>query len=237
MGDVYGNATINFGVSAAATRPCGLFINRDPRLASAMPITVRRMYHEAGFYGYTERMGDDVLNHEQIFYRGWFMQERLLSQCSIYYGQQLVWECSELVAREAFPEGPPCPRYISPWGKAGYPFRMQNLLLENLPEHMRDDPKDVKSLLYRKWLYVAERFTECKLSFEDDSLPAMSGLAKRFGEALQDEYVACLLKSSLLPGLLWRIKPELDPSENPWVYPKKYRGEPNHPSLLSYFII
>lgn len=39
--------------------------------------------------------------------RGWVMQERLLSPRTLYFTDQVMWECTELIANETFPGGVP----------------------------------------------------------------------------------------------------------------------------------
>ncbi|KAF2478251.1 HET-domain-containing protein [Lindgomyces ingoldianus] len=227
MGQVYRNAVCNFGASAAAKKPVGLFIDRDPRLASAFSVSIHRKGHEEKYFGYTEQMHDDVLK-TNLSDRGWILQERLLSPRSVYFGQQLTWECSELVACETFPEGTPATRYLSPWGRSGYPFRMTNLLLKNLKYTHKDEEQHETKEIYRKWLYIAEEFMKCRLTYEDDRFPALSGLAKCFQQVLNDEYVAGLWRNDLLRGLLWRTRPNTRnlPLKGHAPYPSTYRGKP-----------
>ncbi|EAT88491.1 hypothetical protein SNOG_04731 [Parastagonospora nodorum SN15] len=72
--------------------------------------------------------------------------------------------------------------------------------------------------LARKWLFLVQLFSNCCLSYEEDTLPALSGLALIFQRFTQDHYIAGIWKKSLLQGLLWARSPNVTPR-----YPKKYR--------------
>ncbi|ORY07253.1 heterokaryon incompatibility, partial [Clohesyomyces aquaticus] len=86
MGQVYCNALCNFGACAAAKESVGLFVDRDPRLFSEISLTICRKDHEAEYFGYTDRVHDDLLD-SNLSDRGWILQERLLGPRSIYLGQ------------------------------------------------------------------------------------------------------------------------------------------------------
>ncbi|KAH4056858.1 hypothetical protein HBI17_028970 [Parastagonospora nodorum] len=73
--------------------------------------------------------------------------------------------------------------------------------------------------LARKWLFLVQLFSNCCLSYEEDTLPALSGLALIFQRFTQDHYIAGIWKKSLLQGLLWARSPNVTPR-----YPKKYRA-------------
>jgi hypothetical protein len=73
--------------------------------------------------------------------------------------------------------------------------------------------------LARKWLLLVQLFSNCCLSYEEDTLPALSELALIFQHFTQDQYIAGIWKNNLLQGLLWAIPPNVTPR-----YPKKYRG-------------
>ena len=82
-------------------------------------------------------------------------------------------------------------------------------------------------MLYRLWHIVVNRYVECDLTFESDIFPALSGLARRFNEALNDTYLAGLWKGSLYNNIIWMR------SCNPYlkfgwgrVQPAAYRGMP-----------
>jgi hypothetical protein len=61
------------------------------------------------------------------------------------------------------------------------------------------------------WYKAIERYSHRELTFENDRLSAISGLAEVFTKHNSDEYVAGLWKGDLISGLCWSV---LTPSEN-----------------------
>ncbi|CAG8979363.1 hypothetical protein HYALB_00002489 [Hymenoscyphus albidus] len=53
---------------------------------------------------------------------------------------------------------------------------------------------------------VLEVFSKCKITKEDDRLPAISGVVKKFEEMLRDRYLAGLWLGQLHTELLWRTR-------------------------------
>jgi len=227
MGQVYSNAFCNLGASAAAERSVGLYSDRDPRHVSLCRLRAQRTEFNRTYGSYPEP--NSVISARILLSRGWVLQERLLSPRSIYYGEKLHWECSELHACETFPHGGPIANSFNPWGKEGFPFRAANLLYDDKKYEVFDIcspqicPPDVLRTreVYRKWLCVAEYFSNCQLTYEEDRFPALMGLAKYWQVITEDEYVAGIWRSDLVYGLLWyqknpnHIKPQ----------PKDYRGK------------
>ncbi|KAK2031940.1 HET-domain-containing protein [Colletotrichum zoysiae] len=60
-----------------------------------------------------------------------------------------------------------------------------------------------KASLYERWGDLVNEYSRRKLTVPDDKLPAISGLARTFGSALEDQYVAGLWKRDLIRGMLW----------------------------------
>jgi hypothetical protein len=162
--------------------------------------------------------------------RAWVFQERLLSPRSIYIVEKVHWECCELQACEAFPEGSPIPICTSPWGMDGHPFRLMNILNDdkysNLLWHIKFDRGERSTEgtrtreTYRKWLFVAESFSRCRLTYQQDLFPALSGLARSFQAQLGDQYAAGLWHRDITQGLYWVCA-----IHAAYVRVKEYRGK------------
>lgn len=58
---------------------------------------------------------------------------------------------------------------------------------------------------YNEWCNVAADFSRRLLTYPGDRFPAISGLARYFGDILEDEYLAGLWKSDLWRGLYWGV--------------------------------
>lgn len=243
MGHIYENAVCNLAATAAADEVAshhenliretgqsktGLYTNR--RITSMFPplvTVVRSDFPAQQFFAITSKMRAD-LHEENLLKRGWVLQERLLSPRTVYFGEQLIWECAELLACETFPHGVPT-RAIERDFHQGYPQRIRTIMngSENnlsIYKPSRSEKKirlGDKERLYLRWFYLVRRYAALDLTYQSDRLPALSGLAKKFQEMLQENYLAGLWRMYILPGLLWR-------SESLKEVSKEYIGKTRH---------
>lgn len=58
------------------------------------------------------------------------------------------------------------------------------------------------------WQACVDDFSDLDLTVATDKLMAFSGIAKRYGALLQDEYVAGLWKHAMPQVLLWMVRDE-----------------------------
>ncbi|KAF2661783.1 HET-domain-containing protein [Lophiostoma macrostomum CBS 122681] len=223
MGQVYSGAFCNFGACAAADSvlasfgdkthvigDVGLFVERDSQALYLPAVPVVRKDHRKLYYAYTNLM-HPKLALSSLMKRGWILQERLMSTRSIYFANQLGWECGELVTCETFPNGMPAVPVTAPWGNVTTPFKINNLLERSALHSSQSSNADERTEMEKKWLCVAERFQSCRLTFENDRLPALSGLAQCFHRVLHDEYLAGIWKNDLYRSLLWyRSDPQVN---------------------------
>jgi hypothetical protein len=222
MNLVYKHAYCNLGASAAvnkevdATRTValnaqgdtedtlgGLFTSRSASKHDMVHLSVTRREHSRAYYGFHEDLRP-TLAHDRLMSRGWIFQERLLSPRSVYFGEQLTWECSELLANESFPEG--LERNVvwaSRWVDL-LPQRIPNML-DGRGDQYRTYGNDIRiNESYRMWLALVARYSTCELTYRSDTLPAVSGLAKSFQFKLKDEYLAGIWRKDMIRGLLWK---------------------------------
>lgn len=200
MGDIYLSAFCNFSALAASDCEVGLFVNLDADTKVGLPPVVERQRRPYRVYAYSE---DAVtqLNRASLMKRGWVMQERLLSPRTIYFGDQLMWECTEMISNETFPRGVP-EDAIHPFNNMGFdvPFRMARFKRSPTWERRRQYRH---YNLYEAWYDLVFTYSNCDLTYQSDVLPAISGLAKAFNESLNDIYLAGIWKKDLVRGLFW----------------------------------
>jgi hypothetical protein len=238
MNLVYKHAYCNLGASAAVKKEVcgtrmvalnargdsedtlsGLFTSRSASKHDMVHLTVTRREHSRAYYGFHEDLRP-TLAHDRLMGRGWIFQERLLSPRSIYFGEQLTWECSELLANESFPEG-----LIE---NMSWSSRWIDEMPQRLPKMLHERSEDYRTYgdgvrineLYRTWLALVAKYSTCELTYRGDTLPAVSGLAKSFQFKLQDEYLAGIWRKDIIRGLLWRTWswPIKDDPPNPIYY-------------------
>ncbi|KAF6785193.1 HET domain-containing protein, partial [Colletotrichum musicola] len=130
---------------------------------------------------------------EPLDQRAWAFQESILSRRAIVYGTStLTWRCEEAV------EG------WNSWVRGHHDFIARNIRLDR-----RGGGK-----LYRNvWREVVRFYSPRKLTFPEDKLPAVSGLASEVRRLSAEEgddpgrYLAGLWENDLLMQLVWFTNP------------------------------
>jgi hypothetical protein len=177
---------------------------------------------------------ENIFKAEPLSCRGWVLQERLLStrillftSCELVFDYQtLLWcECgrfpfkSEICSNEIKSQADE-----AAWGHWRTVFT-QTLL--DILSWARDHPPPLikrvvnslvqyveNSLTGRReedeawhWQYIVEGYTRRCLTFDRDTLPALSGLAKLLQGRLHDRYLAGLWRRDIHKQLLWSKLP------------------------------
>ncbi|RYP86816.1 hypothetical protein DL769_000661 [Monosporascus sp. CRB-8-3] len=151
------------------------------------------------------------MEDEPLAARGWALQERYLSPRLLHFNHtQTIFECDTEVRAE---EGSRC---------RGKPFR-----LNDVSNHQGD------WMWSRAWTDIVCVYSRRKLTYADDKLPAVAGLASHFsldtvssisvsdGQRVSgNRYLAGLWFDSLIQDLCW----ELDAHSEPAVRPSTYRA-------------
>jgi hypothetical protein len=256
MGYIYENAWLNIGAQAAAeveNLECeaGLFVDRHnfAKQNDLICTRVQRGDYDELCYLFAPKDGNHSLDNSALMSRGWIFQERLLSPRSIYFDEQLRWECTKLVASENYPNGFACDFLERPpfpiKGGRSTPFRIYNFLFDSnfIARQSGALPADIPGSLrynwsskYQCWMKLVEKYSLCSLTYETDRLLALSGLAKHFAKTFDDEYIAGLWRKDMFHQLLWRHATadwdtesdrdtRSDFSEDPLIVSKAYLGE------------
>lgn len=133
--------------------------------------------------------------------RAWTLQEALLSNRILRYtSRELVWECNEWRHCE-------CGH-----GSTAIEFDDEST---NRPIRKPDVFGRLSlSQMYQKWNEVVQMFTERQLGYDEEKLPALSGLANQFSAMFRhisasdqkDEYLAGMWRSNLAQSLLWTVE-------------------------------
>lgn len=126
--------------------------------------------------------------------RAWVYQERLLAPRTLYFGEELSWRCRDASACEC----------------SGGNRRMEyDHSLSVLQGHSIEK-------LRLQWQNMVEEFTWLQLSFEEDRLPAFSGLAQQYQPHLESEYLAGLWRENLVADLMWFAYPDYGIEAEPY---------------------
>ena len=209
MGNIYRNAILvrAAGTSTTLDRRSGFlgprkghsiqFVGKLSYSQAPLPLDVYAMPDICHF---RVALVDDPLSH-----RGWAYQERLLARRFLAYNPpEMLWECESSKLCE-------CGKYKKHNNSMGgiHDYSLKSLLGHSSTEE-----------IYTAWLaQVVFLYSEWKLTFNSDKLPALSGVSSLFQERLQDEYLAGLWKGDLVRGLGWSSR-----SQEAHLVPDRYQA-------------
>jgi hypothetical protein len=214
MGEVYTNSFCNISASAAKDGSEGLFRSRNSLMNKSEKITTyssefqeKKMSHPI----WDTFIWFDNVERCPLNRRGWVCQERFLSPSNLHFGSdQLLWECKELTACEAFP--------------GGFPGKIENIdptsIKRVVSEAICSSFQNREDAEYMTWNTLLGNYTASKVTFAQDKLVAFSGLVAMWAESTKDEYLAGLWKSRLPRDLLWyTMNPRTDYEDREYVAP------------------
>lgn len=157
-----------------------------------------------------------------LHYRGWVVQERLLARRVLHFCRnQLIWECNEMAASEAYPTG--LPSIYQNQAKA----RLKSLDPDTEGRRLRQlatTESDSRFFAHQLWPRIVQLYTQCQLTKPNDKLIAISGIAKRMGSIIHDDYVVGMWRRYLPSELLWFVDHHRQSNGQPSVRPDEYRA-------------
>ncbi|KAK8023898.1 hypothetical protein PG993_011964 [Apiospora rasikravindrae] len=188
MHSVYGGSRVTIAASYAENAYQGCFKEPDHyNHGLHVRITTSKGPRRQSFWG-TEKHHTTNPDSTTLATRAWVFQERLLSPRSLYCSKGgLFWECRSMAVSEFAP--------LKPTRARGSTFV--------IPENTTWD-----------WGEVIEQYSLARLTYTDDRLPALSGIATRQSEHSADQYLAGMWRNNLAQQLLWSNsgKPEERPA-------------------------
>lgn len=184
MGQYYRNAFITIGASSSSDSKSGIFVSR-PRISQ--PKEIRFSGPGAVLYSIVAQRRDRRLWPSPIWQlgplseRAWTFQEHALSARMIHFTDaEIIWEChSEMLSED------------------GNPIRNNSHgLIQQLQRKVVQDPENC-------WRLFVRAYSERSLTFLDDKLPAIAGIAANFQQQTGFRYVAGLWRETLIVDLVW----------------------------------
>jgi hypothetical protein len=209
MSNVYTNSICNIAAAASVNPHGGLFRSRHPRDIQYGLIWSNAILPEGSYYHiideeYWDRQVSSVVLHN----RGWVLQERVLAPRTLHFAEhQIFWECFFDQKCEAFPSG------FQSFFKLSNPKPTFPYTVDDWRNQL-----DVR-LALREWQEIVMLYSRSDLTVSTDKLIAVSGLAKLYQKALQDEYVAGLWKSSIAELLCWFVQRQTNAVRPPYRAP------------------
>lgn len=202
MDEIYFNAHITICAASATKCQAGFLENKSSEFPGVAP----RPIPVLDFACPNRKLGQIMVTPartydpiiEPLNTRGWCFQERLLSPRLLTYGSwQMYWQCQS----KHFCDGGDVSRFEPVGIERLSAIAFSNTNSNAGPALSGDD----REALYQNWLSIAQEYNLREIGDPNDKLPALAGIAKRFGQALyDDEYCAGLWKSQLLPSLAWK---------------------------------
>jgi hypothetical protein len=227
MHKVYSNSFCNISAMGAADSSSGLFITRDPDMLGSVEIELKLAGLETTETSTSYTLIDflfwqNELSRAHLNRRAWVVQERLLAPRVLHFGEkQLFWECCEMDAAEKYPSGLPSALERGAMTK----FKSLDPLIDGAKLRQRG-PHDADSRFYayQLWPRIVEAYSNCLLTNSGDKLIALSGIAKKMTEIIQDEYIAGMWRQYLESQLLWTVDECRQINDEPSKRPIEYRA-------------
>ncbi|CAG8977731.1 hypothetical protein HYALB_00012166 [Hymenoscyphus albidus] len=212
MGGIYKNAFLTISASSAASCKDGFLQTRIPDHPPERFLLPFRCPDETmGSVIIQSEVDEGIRTLPAIDKRGWTFQERSLSPRLLIYGEQgLSFECQT----EEKTNGGRAVKW-KPWDD----WRANN------PIFTKPDTSNEGEIekLQRAWCFMVENYASRSLTFPEDKLTAISGVAGEFKRFFRgDEYMAGLWKGWILEGLGWFVNTLGDGRIYP--RPKEYRA-------------
>lgn len=180
MGRYYRNSWLTIG---AGLETDGLFSERRAeQIYYRLPLMSEQPSIVPSSLYITAEPTDGLRTPSPLYSRAWVFQEEVLSS------RFLSFEPTQLWFRDS----------SGPYPEFCFPQKLDNCQQPHLKQHI-NIPRTG-----RDWATIVERFSTRKLTFDEDKLPALSGLAHEYSIVNRDDdYLAGIWRSGLPFGLLW----------------------------------
>ncbi|KAF4446033.1 HET-domain-containing protein [Fusarium austroafricanum] len=210
MASIYENAYLTIGATSSRDSSGGLFSARRVR----QELICGRRYGADGapyLIAAVEdiphpKLGDEprkLAENWPLLTRAWVFQERILSPRVIHFASpEMYWECREMSSCEC--------------------GRLRESTKSRYEKTSNDDSPE---LLRKQWWEMVQSYSALNLSYADDKLPALSGIAtKMSSRRLDATYLAGLWSDSLDLDLLWINKDAMVPGKAVNTRPSEWRA-------------
>lgn len=217
MTETYSNSYLNLAATGAADGDGGCFSDRwISSETSRLPVTFHEIRHKLEgrlvrifarrvlsdahihFTNLDPPSAEAVLNAAPLLSRAWVMQERFLTSRTVHFhSAELVWECKESLLCECGGLD------VYNNSRMQSVSRLKSRCAEAFAKHK--NAAELRPL----WFDLITLYSRLKLTDESDRLPALSGLAKCFGDLSRGPYLGGLWESDLPEALLWQACPSM----------------------------
>lgn len=198
MADVYNGSYCNVAATKAHNSSVGCLSQSDRYFAGPCTFTSATGKE---YFVLPKLFWQREMSTQPLLTRGWVVQERILAPRTLHFSRhQVFWECSHVVACEAYPER--LPLNLLDYRDATLLWKTEN--------HKGEDEAGLS------WRSIVEAYSKCLLTYEKDKMPAIEGVARFCGrDKKRGRYIAGLWEESLLTDLLWAMGDGVKPTGTP----------------------
>jgi hypothetical protein len=199
MQHVYSNSFLNIAASAAPDGRFGCIFERDMLLIKS-PEVIFAWNRDGKLRAWIPALdvNADILklqfSNEPLNQRAWVVQERILAPRVLHFSAaQLVWECREDLLFEIQPHTK---------GVVGGGGHKRTVLGNELKERFGTYKTEN---YYNAWFDAVRLYSRAAITKSSDKLVAISGVAERLKEILQDNYLWGLWEKDIMKQLIWVV--------------------------------
>lgn len=184
MGEYYRNAHLTIAASSSANSRQRFLKDRDEAW-KPVDFHIQSPMDDGKAYAVRVqplRAGTLNLITRPLSTRGWTFQENVISKRVVHFtNDYVIWECRGCVESDGR-------QYYASYEPLAGNF-----------EGMNTDTD-----IYSGWHRMVEKYSQRHLTYATDKLPALSGIAAVYHDAIRSAYLAGLWRDNLLYDLLWR---------------------------------
>lgn len=219
VGDIYAGANFNIAALGGSNSDSGLFPNQQrlllPVIRNFTARQARKVFHKLRYDveetstvlcdDHNRRFNEAILDSE-LLSRGWAFQEIFLTPANLFCtSEQMWWSCSHASFSQTFPMGRPESLYSQGLGVDGLRAKKVALMI---PDHYTDP--------IGAWMEALTYYTRTSVTYGDDRLAAISGIANTFRALFPDKlgdagYHSGVWSFELVRQLDWHRSPVEDP--------------------------
>jgi hypothetical protein len=231
MGDIFRASTLTLFAQAGDDVDAGLSRIRDPRRTKPCKLTIRTTLEDCCVIESTYAVLD-LQSHgadHPLQKRGWVLQEEVLASRALCFGdEQLEWRChcstlTETLWEHTFNDFRQVrsPQTAEDWGEvynhpAAHSGLRMLLRLQYQSPTLLPSWVTCKFTRFGEWYKCVGKYSQRKLTFASDVLPALAGIATILSNTQEIHYVNGLWEDDLAFGLLWYVEPPSETSTALW---------------------
>ncbi|CAI6334227.1 unnamed protein product [Periconia digitata] len=205
MGDIFRNSALTLYVRHGEHADSGLGTQRNAYVVKPCKLDFRITFsdgHSTQTSAFANFAPHQNINehHHPLEYRGWALQEKVLSKRSVIFGpDQLRWRCQAHTASEAQPDHDDSSQETDSY------LKLDVLEGKKVELSIKVERQEV----LKAWLGLIRDYCQRSLTYRTDVLMALAGIASTVAKAHNLHYCNGFWVEDLQKSLLWRVD-ELD---------------------------